>query len=91
VKLSPNCGKKEGKLAVRKPARFPYAVICGACGFTTDWVRLPGVAEKLWNEARLPTYDLRINMPLHAKGAWKSWGDWLGTRRKSAGATQVNH
>jgi hypothetical protein len=19
--------------------------------------------------------------PLHAKGAWKSWGDWLGTRR----------
>jgi hypothetical protein len=26
--------------------------VCGACGFTTDWVRLASVAEKLWNEAK---------------------------------------
>jgi len=52
LKACPNCGKKEGKLVDRVPAKFPYAVICGACGFTTDWVRLPGVAEKLWNEAK---------------------------------------
>ena len=52
LKPCPNCGKKEGKLADRRPARFPYAVICGACGWTTDWVRIAGVAEKLWNEAK---------------------------------------
>jgi hypothetical protein len=52
LKACPNCGKKEGKLTDRRPARFPYAVICGACGWTTDWVRIPGVAEKLWNEAK---------------------------------------
>ena len=38
--------KREGKLADRRPARFPYAVICGACGFTTDWVRLAGRGQK---------------------------------------------
>jgi hypothetical protein len=32
----PGCGKKEGKLVDRSPARFPYAVVCGACGWTTD-------------------------------------------------------
>jgi hypothetical protein len=52
LKPCPNCGKREGKLADRRPARFPYAVICTACGFTTDWTRLAGVAEKLWNEAK---------------------------------------
>jgi hypothetical protein len=50
----PNCGKKQGKLADRRPARFPYAVICGACGYATDWVRIAAVAEKLWNEAKKP-------------------------------------
>jgi hypothetical protein len=52
LKACPNCGKKEGKLADRRPARFLYAVICGACGWTTDWVRIAGVAEKLWNDAK---------------------------------------
>jgi hypothetical protein len=51
LKPCPACSKKEGKRAAGQLARFPYAVVCGACGFTTDWVRLPGVAEKLWNEA----------------------------------------
>jgi hypothetical protein len=31
---------------------FPYRVECGACGFTTDFVKLPGVAAKLWDEAK---------------------------------------
>ena len=52
LKPCPACGKKQGKLVDRKPARFPYAVVCGACGFTTDWVRLPGVAEKLGFKAK---------------------------------------
>lgn len=52
LKPCPSCGKKEGKLADRRPARFPYAVICGACGWTTDWTRIAAVAEKLWNEAK---------------------------------------
>jgi len=54
LKPCPHCGKKAGKLADRIPARFPYAVICGACGWTTDWVRIRGVAEKLWNETKKP-------------------------------------
>jgi len=52
LKPCPACGKKEGKLVDRRPARFPYAVICGACGWTTDWARIAAVAEKLWNEAK---------------------------------------
>jgi hypothetical protein len=34
------CGKKQGKLVDRRPARFPYAMVCVACGWTTDWVRI---------------------------------------------------
>jgi hypothetical protein len=48
----PNCGKKEGKLVDRRPARFPYGVVCGACGFSTDFVKLEAVAVKLWSEAK---------------------------------------
>jgi len=54
LKPCPACGKKEGKLVDRRPARFPYAVVCPACGWTTDWVRIAGVAEKLWNDAKKP-------------------------------------
>jgi len=38
LKACPDSGKKEGKLADRRPARFPYAMICSVCGFTIDWV-----------------------------------------------------
>jgi hypothetical protein len=54
LKACPACGKKEGKLIDRRPARFPFAVHCGACGWSTDYVKLRGVAEKLWNEAKRP-------------------------------------
>jgi hypothetical protein len=36
----------------RKGARFPFAVQCRACGWMTEFVKLPGVAEKLWTEAK---------------------------------------
>jgi hypothetical protein len=52
LKACPACGKKEGKLVDRRPARFPFAVQCGACGWTTESVKIRGVAEKLWNEAK---------------------------------------
>ena len=52
LKACPSCGKKEGKLVDRRPARFPYGVICDACGWSTDFVRTPGIAEKLWNEVK---------------------------------------
>jgi hypothetical protein len=53
LKVCPSCGKKAGELKETElPARFPYRVVCNACGFTTDFVKLPGVAMKLWNEAR---------------------------------------
>ena len=53
LKPCPACGKKQGKLADRRPARFPYAVICGGCGWATAWVRMAAVAEKLWNVAKV--------------------------------------
>jgi hypothetical protein len=34
--------------------RFPYFVKCNACGWSTDLVRLPGIAVKLWNDAKRP-------------------------------------
>jgi hypothetical protein len=44
----------EAKLLDRRPSRFPFAVQCGACGWLTEYVKLPAVAEKLWNEAEKP-------------------------------------
>jgi uncharacterized Zn finger protein len=52
LKACPNCGKKEGKLVERRGARFPFYVHCGACGWATESVKIRGVAEKLWNEAK---------------------------------------
>lgn len=52
LKGCPACGKDEGKLINRTGARFPFAVTCGACGWSTEHVKLQGVAEKLWNEAK---------------------------------------
>jgi hypothetical protein len=52
LKPCPSCGKKEGELVDRRPAKFPYGVICGACGFSTDFVKFEALAVKLWNEAK---------------------------------------
>lgn len=50
----PNCGKRAGELKKSElPSRFPYRVECSSCGFMTEFVRLPGVAVKLWNEVRV--------------------------------------
>ena len=35
-----------------KASRFPFRVQCGACGYTTNAVKLAAVAVKLWNEAK---------------------------------------
>lgn len=53
LKPCPNCGKKTGQLKKSElPSRFPWRVECGGCGFATEFVRLPGVASKLWNEVK---------------------------------------
>ena len=44
LKPCPACGRKEGKLVDRRPTRFPYAVICRGCGWSTDFVRISDVA-----------------------------------------------
>ena len=50
----PKCGKRAGELKKSDlPTRFPWRVECSSCGFMTDFVRLPGVAVKLWNEAKV--------------------------------------
>lgn len=55
LKPCPNCGKKAGELKKSElPSRFPYYVKCSNCGWSTDLVRLPGVAAKIWNESKLP-------------------------------------
>ena len=33
------------------PSRFPWRVECKACGFMTEFVKLPGVVSKLLNDA----------------------------------------
>jgi hypothetical protein len=48
----PACGKKGGEIVNREGSRFPFSVQCRACGWTTDFVKLPGIAAKLWNEAK---------------------------------------
>jgi hypothetical protein len=52
LKACPACGKQTGKLIENKSARFPFRVQCGACGWTTDAVKLGAVAVKLWNESK---------------------------------------
>jgi len=52
LKPCPACGKKEGKFVDRRPSKFPYAVMCGACGFATEYTKLSALAEKLWDEAK---------------------------------------
>ena len=54
LKPCPACRKKQGELVERKGARFPLGVICRACGWATAFVKISGVAEKLWNEAKRP-------------------------------------
>jgi uncharacterized Zn finger protein len=52
LKPCPACGAKKGALVEAVGARFSYHVKCGVCGFVTDSVKLPGIADKLWNEAK---------------------------------------
>jgi hypothetical protein len=53
LKPCPNCGKRAGELKKSEfGSRFPYYVKCN--GWATDLVRLPGVAIKLWNDAKPP-------------------------------------
>ncbi len=48
------CGEKDGELKRSElPSRFPWNVVCKACGFTTESVKLRGIAVKLWNEAKM--------------------------------------
>ena len=55
LKPCPNCGKRAGEVKKSDlPTRFPFYVKCGACGWSTDLVRLAGVAVKLWNDAKVP-------------------------------------
>jgi hypothetical protein len=54
LKACPACGKKQGEVAENLGARFPFAVQCRACGWSTEYVKLRGVAEKLWNDAKKP-------------------------------------
>jgi ssDNA-binding Zn-finger/Zn-ribbon topoisomerase 1 len=58
LKPCPNCGKQAGELRKNEwGGRFPYRVQCGACGWTTNSVRLASVAVKLWNDAKKPAAD----------------------------------
>src|ERR1051325_3752466 len=70
----PNCGKRGGKLADRRPARFPFAVVCSAYGWSTNWVRIAGVAEKLWNEAKKKAKKKGLGVPVLCLGCSSSGG-----------------
>ena len=52
LKSCPACGKTAGEMIETKAARFPFRAQCGACGWSTDSVKLEAVAVKLWNEAK---------------------------------------
>jgi uncharacterized Zn finger protein len=55
LKPCPACGKREGELKKSEfGSRFPWHVKCKACGCFTEFVTLPGIAAKLWNEAKKP-------------------------------------
>jgi hypothetical protein len=47
LKRCPACGKPAGKLIENKPARFPFRVQCGACG----WMTRSGEARRSSGEA----------------------------------------
>jgi hypothetical protein len=56
LKPCPACGQNQAELRRSEfGSRFPFYVKCGACGFMTEQVTLPGVAVKLWNEAKKPS------------------------------------
>jgi hypothetical protein len=55
IRACPSCGEPTGELKKSElGSRFPYYAKCNARGWSTDLVRLPGIAVKLWNEARKP-------------------------------------
>ena len=70
LKPCPACGAKKGELVEAAGARFPFHVKCGACGWVTDSVKLLGIAEKLWNEAK--KNSARPNRLLLGKFAYRA-------------------
>lgn len=55
LKPCPACDARAGELRKSEfGSRFPYHVKCGKCGWMTEFVTLPAVAVKLWNEAKKP-------------------------------------
>jgi hypothetical protein len=52
LKPCPACRERKGELVEGESARFPYRVKCAACGYSTEFVKLQGVAVRLWNEAK---------------------------------------
>jgi len=77
LKPCPNCGKREGKLANRRPTRFPYAVnAVRAAGRQTGCV----FRGWLWNSpiATAPGTERRLR---HHRFGWCSHVPNMATRR----------
>jgi hypothetical protein len=50
----PSCGEHKGEMKERPGARFPYYVVCKACGwFTSPYVKLASVAVKIWRDTKI--------------------------------------
>ena len=49
----PRCGKREAKARDVERGKFRFYVVCNACSFMTAVARTPGIAAKLWNDAKL--------------------------------------
>jgi hypothetical protein len=54
VELGPcrSCSKNAGEVIELKTGRFRFYVSCKACPFMTEPARTPGIAAKLWNDAK---------------------------------------
>ena len=48
----PKCGKREGKVHETRAGKFRYFVMCGNCTWGPPSETTPGIAVKLWNEAK---------------------------------------
>jgi len=52
LKPCASCGKRTGELKITPGAKFPYHIQCSACGFSTEPVKLPGIAVARWTAAK---------------------------------------
>jgi hypothetical protein len=48
----PRCRKNAGEVIELKTGKFRFYVSCKACPFMTPFVKLRGVAVKLWNDSK---------------------------------------